>query len=242
MTGLLYKSDAAGREAEWDSYWRRAEGSERKGLYERIAQFYRNRIISRSAAKTLSRHFTDAEGKNYLHAGCGSGGSDRRIPLMRPRFHFMDLSPVAIRLHRKQPMPLKRRYACGDIFRLPYGTGSMDGIFNFGVMEHFSEPQIEQILSEFNRVLHADGRMVLFWPPDFGLSVLALGFFTRVANPFRRRPLKLHPDEVSRIHSFGWIRGVMAKSGFKVVRAEFGPRDLFTYVAIIAEKGKDRGA
>ena len=220
----------------WDLYWQKAAKPERQGVYQVIAKFYRDQIISRSAANILSGHFLDEEGKNYLHAGCGSGGSDQRIPLRRPKFHFVDISPVAIQLHQRQPMPLRRRYACGDIFRLPYGTGSMDGVFNFGVMEHFSEPEIERILSEFKRVLKPDGRMALFWPPDFGLSVLALGLFTGVANRFRKRPLKLHPDEISRIHSFGWIRATMERSGLKILRTEFGPRDLFTYVAVIAAK------
>lgn len=220
----------------WDLYWRKAAEPERRGFYPVIAKFYRDQIISRSAAAVLSRHFADLEGRHYLHAGCGSGGSDQRITLGRPGFHFLDLSPIAVHLHQKQPMPLKRRYVCGDIFRLPYTSRSMDGVFNFGVMEHFTEPQISEILSEFKRVLKPDGRMVLFWPPDFGLSVLALGVFVGVVNRFRRQPLKLHPDEISRIHSFRWIREVMQQNHLRLLRAEFGPRDLFTYVVVVAEK------
>lgn len=218
----------------WDLYWTRAADPGRQGPYQVIAKFYRDQIISRSAADALSRYFPDGPDRNYLHAGCGSGGSDQRIPLQRPRFHFMDLSPVAIQLHRKQPMRLKRSYACGDIFNLPYASRSMDGIFNFGVMEHFSEPQIAQILSEFKRVLKAGGLMVLFWPPDFGLSVIALGCFTGIVNRFRREPLKLHPDEISRVHSFRWLRHLLRQSGLAMTRAEFGPGDLFTYVAVVA--------
>ncbi len=219
---------------DWDLYWKRAAEPSAQGPYQVIAKFYRDQIISRAAATLLARHFPDREGKNYLHAGCGSGGSDQRIPLQKSRFHFMDLSPMAIQLHRKQPMHLKRSYACGDIFRLPYASGTMNGIFNFGVMEHFTEQEISAILSEFKRVLKKEGRMVLFWPPDFGLSVLALGSFLGVVNRFRRQPLKLFPDEVSRIHSFGWLRELMGRSGLSVLRAEFGPRDLFTYVAVVA--------
>ena len=227
---------------DWDLYWKKAAEPARQGLYQVIAKFYRDRIISPSAASILSRHFQNTEGKNYLHAGCGSGGSDQRIPLERPGFHFMDISPVAIHLHRKQAMPLRRRYACGDIFRLPYASGSMDGIFNFGVMEHFTEPEIARILSEFKRVLKPDGRMVLFWPPDFGLSVIALGAFLKAANAFRREPLKLFPDEVSRIHSFRWVRELMEKNHLRMLGAEFGPRDLFTYVAVVAAPGGNGAA
>ena len=235
MTVQQEKQPAAGA-AEWDLYWKKAAEPKRQGLYQVIAKFYRDQIISRSAAAILSKHFADSDGRNYLHAGCGSGGSDQRLPMERARFHFLDISPEALNLHRRQPMGLKRSYACGDIFRLPYASGSLDGLFNFGVMEHFTEPQISAILSEFRRVLKPDGRMVLFWPPDFGLSVLALGAFTGVANRFRKQPLKLHPDEVSRIHSFRWLRDRMRRDRLRLLRAEFGPGDLFTYVAVVAEK------
>lgn len=234
-------SEAGTGSMDWDLYWRKAAEPERRGLYQVIAKFYRDQIISRSAAALLAGHFQDGEGKNYLHAGCGSGGSDQRIPLERPWFHFMDISPVALHLHRTQPMRLKRRYACGDIFRLPYASSSMDGVFNFGVMEHFTEPQISEILSEFKRVLKPDGRMVLFWPPDFGLSVIALGCFVSMANLFRRQPLKLHPDEISRIHSFRWVRELMRENRLRILRTGFGPRDLFTYVVVVAKKEKGLG-
>ena len=222
----------------WDLYWRKAVEPERRGLYQMIAEFYRDQIISRSAAVILSRHFVDSEERHYLHAGCGSGGSDRRIALGRSHFHFLDLSPMAIQLHRKQPVRLRRSYVCGDIFRLPYASGSLDGIFNFGVMEHFTEPQISAILSEFKRVLKTNGCMILFWPPDFGLSVLLLGSFLKVVNCFRAQPLKLYPDEISRIHSFRWIRNLMQQNAFRVLRIEFGPRDLFTNVSVVAEKAE----
>lgn len=220
----------------WDLYWERAAKPGRRGLYPVIAKFYRDQIISRWAAAILARHFVDSEERNYLHAGCGSGGSDQRIPLGRSRFYFLDISPMAIQLHRKQPMGLRRSYAYGDIFRLPYASDSMDGIFNLGVMEHFTEPQISAILAEFRRVLRPGGRMVLFWPPDFGLSVLALRAFLGVVNRFRKQPLKLHPAEISRIHSFRWLRQVMQQNHLRLVEAEFGPRDLFTYVAVVAAK------
>lgn len=220
---------------DWNLYWAKAQGVERRqGLYEVIAKFYRDQIISRSAARLLSRHFPDGEGRRYLHAGCGSGGSDWRIRLKKSRFHFLDIAPVALALHRGRPISLSRHYAGGDIFRLPYRDRSMDGIFNFGVMEHFTEDEIGRILAEFRRVLKADGRLLLFWPPDFGLSVVALGAFLGVVNRFRKEPLKLFPDEISRVHSFRWVRGIMAKNRFSVAKLEFGPGDLFTYVAVAA--------
>jgi len=228
-------------EMDWNLYWTKTIEVSRQGLYQVIAKFYRDQIISRSAARILSKHFEDSSRRNYLHAGCGSGGSDQRISFRRARFHFLDLSPVVLQLHRRQPMGLRRSYLCGDILRLPYADGSMDGIFNFGVMEHFTREEIFVILSEFKRVLKPQGRMVLFWPPDFGLSVLALGAFLKVVNTFRKEPTKLFPDEISRIHSFRWLRELLKENQLWLLSAEFGAGDLFTYVVVVAT-GKETGA
>ena len=220
----------------WDLYWKRAEGEEPPRLYDRAARFYRNQIISRAAASVLSHYFPNLPGRHYLHAGCGSGGSDRRIPLDRPRFHYLDLSPEALRLSRSQPLPLKRWYLCGDILSLPYASESLDGIFNFGVMEHFPEVEIDSVLSEFHRALKPTGRLVLFWPPEFGLSVRVLTAAGFIADRFRKRPARWYPDEVSRIRSFSWIRDLMKRNRFLIVALEFGLRDLWTHVIVIARK------
>ncbi|MBI3011117.1 MAG: hypothetical protein HYY58_01315, partial [Candidatus Omnitrophica bacterium] len=56
-----------------------------------------------------------------------------------------------------------------------------------------------------------------------------------LANLIRRTPLRLHPDEVSRIPSFPWIRGLLAKNRFRVLETRFGWRDLFTYVVVVGQ-------
>ncbi|OGW91451.1 MAG: hypothetical protein A3D28_01975 [Omnitrophica bacterium RIFCSPHIGHO2_02_FULL_63_14] len=221
---------------DWDDYWAKAQAGPRKGVYAVIAELYRNQIISRSAAHLLSRCLPSGPARRYLHAGCGSGGSDRRLTAAQSRFHCLDLSLRALALHRQQPLSVECVYVCGNIFALPYDRDVFDGIFNFGVMEHFSERDIGRILSEFHRVLKTDGALVLFWPPDFGLSVLALKIFLGTINRFRRAPLELHPPEISRIHSFRWVRDLMERHRFAVVHVEFGWRDLFTQVVVVAQK------
>lgn len=221
---------------DWDQYWQRAANSSTPSTYERIARFYRRQIISRSTVRILSQYFRDEGTRRYLHAGCGSGGSDQRIHSKASEFHFLDLSERALTLHLSQPLSLKRRYVCGNIFSLPYSAKSMDGLFNLGVMEHFTESDLGKILTEFHRVLKDRGTLVLFWPPEFGLSVMALKLFHATVNRFRKVPLKLHPDEISRIPSFQWVREKMNHHHFDVVHLEFGWKDLFTHVAVVARK------
>ncbi len=219
---------------DWNQYWANAQ-RKHPDLYDRIAEFYRRQIISRAAAGALGAHLPDGSDRQYLHAGCGSGGSDQRLRLSQALVHALDLSLVGLALNRARQMRFPSWHVCGDLFRLPYRSGTMDGLFNFGVMEHFEERDIAAMLAEFHRVLKPGGRIILFWPPEFGLSVIALKGVTRVANLFRKTPLALHPDEISRIPSFAWVRAVMAKNQFRVLETRFDWRDLFTYVVVVGE-------
>lgn len=218
---------------DWDGYWTKAKQTH-AGVYGRIAEFYRRQIISRAAAHILQPQFPDAPGRHYLHAGCGSGGSDQRLKLRHAQVHALDLSVVGLELNRSRQLAFPQWHVCGDLFRLPYRDQTIDGIFNFGVMEHFYAPDLDQILAEYRRVLKPQGRLVLFWPPNFGLSVIALTSFLRLVNAFRNTPLTLYPDEVSRIPSFRWVRTLMERNGLRTLHIRFGWRDLFTYVVVVA--------
>jgi predicted SAM-dependent methyltransferase len=125
----------------------------------------------------------------------------------------------------------------GSIFEIPLPDGAVDGVYNLGVMEHFTEDEIRRILGEFRRVLRADGRVLVFWPPEFGLSVL---FFKGLVWIFRhvlRKPdVKFHPGEITRVRSRRHVTELFESAGFDVIRYSFGPRDLFTYAVVAAQK------
>lgn len=218
---------------DWDQYWTNAVTA-RRGLYARLAEFYRLHIIARAAAPLLRRYLPDGPGRHYLHAGCGSGGSDQRWRLDHAVVHALDISLIGLQVNRARQLSFRQWQVCGDLFRLPYRAQTMDGVFNFGVMEHFDEAQLQQLFAEFRRVLKPDGRVVLFWAPDFGLAVMGLGLFVRTANLFRKSPLKLHPDELSRVRSFAWVRSVLGRNRFLAERVLFDWRDAFTNVVVVA--------
>ncbi|MGD0016332.1 MAG: methyltransferase domain-containing protein [Verrucomicrobiia bacterium] len=219
------------RGKDWDQYW--VDSAKNKGLFEVIAKFYRRFIISPAVRYYFHKYFADTQGRVYLHAGCGSAESDNRIGLTNARFVLMDISPEALAIARRKTALTNVHLVCGDIFNPPFKTGCIDGLWNLGVMEHFRETEIVSIFSAFSRILKPQARCLIFWPPRYGLTVIVLTSFLCLANRFRKQPLVLYPDEVSRFSSKGWAQQLAAQSGLKVDKAHFGIRDAFTYVVLI---------
>ncbi|MBI5630412.1 MAG: glycosyltransferase [Elusimicrobia bacterium] len=217
---------------DWDSYWKRK--ADASGIvYDAIAALYRKRVIRPALNHFIFRIFP--AGSKVLHAGCGAGQNDADI-----RGHVaitaLDISKAALasygRLHQN-----RCQLAHGSIFSMPFADGAFDGIYNLGVMEHFTEEEIRRILTEFRRVLRPGGKAVLFWPPEFGLSVTALKMIHFVLNRILRRGVRLHPDEITRVKSRRHVEALCRKAGFELVEYYFGPRDLFTHSVVVLAKG-----
>ncbi len=217
---------------DWDAYWAQQKTTGRL-VYDAIAAFYRKVIIINSLNHFIRKYFI--RGSTVLHAGCGSGQVDTKVVDM-VSVTALDISPAALSIYNTIHHG-KASMVHGSIFDMPLKNASMDGIYNLGVMEHFTESDIAKILKEFSRVLKPKGRVVLFWPPEFGMSVIffkILSFF--VKGLLRKKNVKFHPDEISRIRSKKHAFALMEKAGYRVMRYSFGLRDMFTYAVIVAEK------
>lgn len=214
---------------EWDEYW----GKKReKASYDIIASFYRYRLIKPNLNKFIKKYFS--KDSQLLHAGCGSGETD--VDLVNyTNITALDLSDKAISRY-KNIHGKKCKTMVGSIFDIPVADSSFDGIYNLGVMEHFLENEIVEILQEFNRVLLPKGKVVLFWPPSYGVSVFALRALHFVLNGVLRKGIKLHPDEPTQIKSRSQIKRLLDQSGFVLEKFSFGFRDAFTYVVVVASK------
>ena len=224
-------ADATG----WDEYWRNSTSD--RSPFAVIARIYRRFLISPAVRHYFRRYFRDESGRRYLHAGCGSAESDRRIGFTRASLVLMDSSREALLIARRNSTAPNTHVVCGDLFRPPFRDDVFDGAWNLGVMEHFEAPEIQRIFIALARVLKAEARTLVFWPPRYGLSVITLAAFLKVANAIRRSPLHLYPDEVSLFSSTQWARGLMHGARLVIDRTHFGIRDLFTYVVVIARKG-----
>ncbi len=103
--------------------------------------------------------------KKILEAGCGSAIFS--IYLSKQGFDCtaVDNDPEILKIAEKNDRDLKGKvqFVLGDIKQLPFKNHSFDLSFSQGVLEHFSNDEIELILDEQLRV----AKTVLFSVPHF---------------------------------------------------------------------------
>ena len=201
-------------------------------LYGGVAQLYRKYLIKRNLNRLAGAYF--APGSRVLHAGCGSGEVDTDIP-GGLSVTALDISAPALRIYKRlhnDSCNLVR----GTILAIPLADESVDGIYHLGLMEHFTERDIHRILAEFHRVVKPDGRMIVFWPRESGLSVRVLKIVHFVLNTILRWKIRLHPDEISLLRSKAHAVSIFEKACFDVVDYSFGIRDFFTCCMVVVSK------
>lgn len=216
---------------EWDEYWSAQEKNKKK-LYDTIAVFYRKFIIRPTLSHFIRKEFQ--RGSSVLHAGCGAGQVDTDV-LAWANVTALDISPKALERYKSLHGD-SARLCSGSIFELPFEEEQFDGIYNLGVMEHFTGEEIHRILGEFHRVLKKGGKIVLFWPPEFGLSVRALKAAHFILHRLLKKDVKLHPDEITRVLSEVHVKEILKKAHFEMTDYYFGVKDLYTHAVVIGRK------
>jgi len=215
---------------EWDTYWAKDQKSYNT-IYDSIAVFYRKYIIKPYLGRYFNKYFT--RDSVILHAGCGGGqveeGFNESFAIIG-----MDISCNALLLYRRYHD--RSSLILGDITTIGIKNETLDGIYNLGVMEHFSEDEIHTIFREFHRTLKKNGVVVVFWPPKFGLTVIALRFGHFFLNSVLRKNVQLHPPEPSLIRSRAQVTRIVKDAGFNLKEMNFSPADAYTYMVIVMEK------
>lgn len=214
----------------WDRYWQQSQ-QRTKRVYGTIASLYRRTFIRPRLHRAVRRTF--GNGASLLHAGCGGGEVDQGLH-NGLRITALDISPDALRLYQaNNPDVFQLRH--GDILALPYANQSFDGYYSLGVVEHFTEPQLETLLGEAHRVLRPGGRVLLFWPHARATSVVVLGMAHRVLASVGNTT-ELHPPEVSLLASRDMARRILERSHFRLTSYDFGARDFWVQAVIVAER------
>ncbi len=215
---------------EWDKYWAKDQKAYNY-FYDRVAVFYRKHIIRPYLRRYFETYFT--KDSIILHAGCGSGqveeGFDTSVTIIG-----MDISRNALALYRRYHGPSS--LILGDIASVGIKNEALDGIYNLGVMEHFDEGEIQTILREFHRILKRNGVIVMFWPPEFGLTVIVLKIGHFFLNSVLQKNVQLHPPEPSLIASRAQVEYIARNAGFSLKEINFSPADAYTYMVIVMEK------
>lgn len=213
----------------WDRHW--AALSDGSSLFGRLASLVRTGLLSRAVRASAHAHFP--ERGVFVEAGCGTAESSSRLDPAGRTLVALDISRLALRAARR--VPVFRSLLQGDLFRLPLRDGSVAGLWNLGVMEHFEPEEGRALLREFARVLRPGGVALLFWPPEFGSSRLVLApleaLRSRPGAPFR-----FFPDEVNRLRSRAHAAAMLEGTGLEPVALSFGPRDLFIHLVVVARK------
>ncbi len=227
----MSKAKRQGEEKDWDKYWTKKKTAS-QSTYRVIASFYRQFIIKRSLNQFINQEFKQSD--LLLHAGSGSGQVDEDIA---KKFDItaLDISGEALKIY-KAVNGQGSKVLKASIFEIPVKDETLDGIYNLGVHEHFTGSENTKIFEEFRRVLKPNGKIVLFWPPKYGLSVMFLNTLHFLLNDILIRKIRLHPDEVSLISSKKQVESLLKDCGFKLTRFYFGPKDLFTYCVVVARK------
>ena len=227
----MSKIKALKEEKEWDSYWTKNQTFS-QSIYRPIASFYRQFIIKKALNHFIAQEFKP--NSKLLHAGSGGGQVDEDL-IANYSLTALDISSEALKLYEKNNGK-KTKLMKASIFEIPAKPAAYDGVYNLGVMEHFTQEEDIKILQEFKKVLKPNGKIVLFWPAKFGPTVIFLNTTHFILNNILRRNIRLHPDEISLIKSKKQVGEVLKAGGFKMTKFYFGPKDLFTYCVVVGKK------
>jgi ubiquinone/menaquinone biosynthesis C-methylase UbiE len=126
---------------------------------------------------------------------------------------------------------------CGDIFHLPFADESIDGIWNVGVMEHFTHDQIDAIMTEFRRVIKSGHRIILLIPGADSPPQKILRAIEKVVNArSNESEFRFHPPEISQIQSKNQAMNMLQRNGFVPVHFNYGWRSLLAFKILVGVK------
>ena len=122
----------------------------------------------------VSKILVDYNNPRILEAGCGSG---KATILLEPDCEktLLDISPSALKYAKflsDQFGAKNINYIQGDIFKMPFQSEEFDLVWNIGVLEHYDNKYIIDILCEMIRVTKRNGIISFGVPNSFSLPII----------------------------------------------------------------------
>lgn len=230
---MIVKMSSRVNEKIWDEHWAKKKGV-RNIIFEKVVSFYRRSLIATQVRVYIDRYFPQIG--IFLELGSGTSESSIRILKRNRLLGAVDFSPYA--LSRAKKISVVDFYIQADIFKLPLKDESIDGIWNVGVMEHFTEDELIQILREFNRVLRENRCCILFWPWILAPSHLIFSSYERILKGIGIHK-QIFPETHSMFKRHKTVEKILKKAGF--VEIKFHPPlfDLTHWVVVGCKAGED---
>lgn len=145
---------------KWNAYYTKKSVVVR--AIEFINEHYFSKYFEKAFKNALGR---SVRGLKILEPGCGSGIMSARLASQGARVYVLDISKNALdtaewnfkRFHTRP-----EKLVLGDITKMPLATGSMDVVWNQGVIEHFTDRTI--VVREMFRLVKPGGKIILLVP------------------------------------------------------------------------------
>lgn len=169
-----------------------------------------------------------------MEMGSGSSQTSLLINKMSRKFYALDFAYDAV--SRARLIPIIDGGIQGNLFSLPFRNDSVDGIWNLGVMEHFTDGDIDKILAEFHRVLKPYACAILFWPPLLGWYKVTALILETLLSLVKLKRIKLYPDEINLLRGRKKIKSFCNRNGFILERCGAVYWDLFIYKVVVIRK------
>jgi SAM-dependent methyltransferase len=227
------RDSVQGDDEAWAEHWSAAK---QETAPQRFFSWYRKAVFARTVAYFVGRYLP----RQGVLVEAGSGTSETSIRIDKAEggrvLVALDLIPAVL----ERCAPIMDVRVSGDVFRLPFRDDSVDGIWNVGVMEHFTQAQIDAMLREFLRVLRPGGRMILLWPGTDSVPQRLLDAAAWIVNHRRaaRESFRFHPPEISRLQGRRHGRAVLARNGFVEVTIDPGFLSLAAFKTVVGEKSE----
>jgi len=224
--GKLIKMDLNSN--EWDEHW-----SRRFIMLNGFFNFYRKYVMSNALSHYIEKYFP----KNGTFVECGSGSSltSHLIKKYKRKLVALDISKKA--LEEAEANGKMDKFVHADITKkLPFGNESIDGIWNLGVMEHFSKKEIDKTMKEFHRTLKKGAYVIMFIPPVYSFTGMAYRTVENIIKLTTGKSFRFYPDEPSRLKSKKDGIDMVRRNGFDDCRVYFPWRNCFGDLVVIARK------
>ena len=215
---------------DWDSFWSTLDGE--RNLLSKFLSFYRTQIIARAVNYHVNKLFKPVG----IFIECGAGTSETTLKTRKANRTFIALDYSELILRKTITNPNIDSCINADIFSLPFKDNSVDGIWNVGVMEHFTMGDIDKMLKEFRRVLKENGNIILFWPMAYSPYLIFINVLEFIVGILSKKHFQVYPNEVSRLKSRGQGKDILEKNKFSDIKVYFNFRDAFSFGVVIGKK------